>query len=95
MKIAKQMKGTIKAHSKLGTGSCFIFMFKSSIAEVVRYNMQSSPKALLHRRVEKLRRKIGLKMSKDNLPNLELIDEEVSQDSESLEFEHPKDSQLG
>ena len=85
MKIAKQMKGTIKVDSKLGTGSCFKFVFKSPLAEVVRYNMQSSPKVLLHRRVERLRRKIGLKMSKDHAPKMELIDEESSQDPESSE----------
>ena len=79
------MKGIIKVDSKLGTGSCFRFIFESPLDDVVRYNMQSSPKVLLHRRVERLRLKIGLKMSKDHLPNLDLINEEGSQDSESSE----------
>ena len=79
------MKGTIKVNSKLGTGSCFRFVFETPSAEVVRYNMQSSPKVLLHRRVERLRKKIGLKISKDHAPKMELIDEEGSQDSESSE----------
>ena len=93
MKIAKQMKGTIKVDSLLGAGSSFKFVFESPLAEVKSYNMQSSPKVILHRRVERLRRKIGLKMSKGHAPKMDLIDEEGSQDSESSEQEQLLKSQ--
>ena len=64
-------------------------MFESPLDDVKHYNIQTTPKVLLHRRTLRLRKKIGLNMSTGHAPKMDLIEEEIAEHGQSDSDESP------